>query len=110
MTGVPPAVSSALDALAVGRETSAVLLSKRRHAVRRAVPRIPRVLGVEFVWRFDEFARVMPLSANQTPLGDAVAFLGWLRKNALLPRELRRLGIRLRWRRVRSWWRGRVSA
>jgi hypothetical protein len=90
--------------------TSAVLLGKRRHAVRRAVPRIPRVLGLEFAVRFDEFARATPLSAKQSPLGDAVAFLGWLKRNALLPRELRRLRIRLRWLRIRSWWRGRARA
>jgi hypothetical protein len=82
------------------RATSAILLGKRRHAVRRAVPRIPQLVGAEFVARFDEFARVKPLSKNQTPLGDAIAFLGWLRRKRALPSGLRFLELKLRWQRV----------
>jgi hypothetical protein len=82
------------------RAMSAILLGKRRNAVRRAVPRIPQRVGAEFVARFDEFARAKPLSKKQTPLGDAIAFLGWLRRNRALPAELRFLAMKLRWKRV----------
>ncbi len=82
------------------RATSAVLLGKRRNALRRAVPRIPQMLGVNFGARFDDFARGKPLSAKQTALGDAIAFLGWMRRNRVLPVELRFLAVELRWRRV----------
>ena len=82
------------------RATAAILLGKRRNAVRRAVPLIPRMLGVNFGARFDEFAKAKPLSVKQTPVGDAIAFLGWLRRKRVLPKELRYLSVRLRWKRI----------
>jgi hypothetical protein len=79
---------------------SRVLLGQRRNAVRRAVPPIPRQLGAEFGARFDEFARVKRLSRKQTAVSDAIAFLGWLRRNGALPTELRFLAVKLRWQRM----------
>lgn len=106
MTTLPPEILRAPDALS-GRydargavATSAILLGKRRNAVRRAVPPIPRFLGAEFGALFDRFARAHPLRANRTALVDAIAFLGWLRRSGALPRELRFLSVKLRWRRM----------
>jgi hypothetical protein len=82
------------------RATSAILLGKRRHAVRRAVAPIPRFLGAEFGALFDRFATAHPIRGNGTAIVDAIAFLGWLRRNGVLPRELRYLTFKLRWRRI----------
>jgi hypothetical protein len=88
------------------RALSTILMGKRRKAMVNAAPEIPRALGAEFVARFAEFAPAVPLSENESGLGDAIAFLGWLRRNALLPAELRYTRVWLRWRRIRESVRG----
>ncbi|MEO8334797.1 MAG: hypothetical protein ABI664_07485 [bacterium] len=82
------------------RSPSAILLGRRRNAVRRCVWRITSSLGVEFRTRFDEFAREKPLERHTTALSDAIAFLGWLRRNRILPTDLRFLAVKLRWRQL----------
>ena len=82
------------------RAMSELLRGKRRNAVARSCPAVPRALGDQFTSRFDEFARTVPLPTGGDALSDAGRFLGWLRRRAPLPRELCVLCRSLRLRRA----------
>lgn len=82
------------------RALSEMIRGKRRKAVARSCPALPRALGDGFASTFDEYARVMHLPTGAGAIDDAGRFLGWLSHRGLLPRDLRFLALRLRLRRL----------
>jgi hypothetical protein len=60
------------------RATARSLLTKRRQALLRVWPALPKLLGERFVEQFEQYARTRPLPSCGSPLGDGRAFLQWL--------------------------------
>jgi hypothetical protein len=82
------------------RALSEMLRGKRRKAVARSCPELPRALGEGFASTFDEYGRVTHSPTGAGAIDDASRFLGWLSHRGLLPRELRFLALTLRLRRL----------
>jgi hypothetical protein len=76
--------------------TAVILVDKRRRAIAKRFPILPRLLGESFASRFDDYARATAAAATTDE--DALQFMTVLGTAGVMPRGLRSLRMRLRLR------------
>ena len=76
--------------------TATILVDKRRRAIAKRFPILPRLLGESFASRFDDYVRSAPTAGSTEE--DASQFMTALAKSGVMPRGLRSLRMRLRLR------------